>query len=58
MDLLIEKQNLMSWEMNMEYKEKNLVHFQPKVHGTYKILHMKTFVKSINVKIAMKMKII
>jgi hypothetical protein len=44
--------------MNMEYKEKNLVHFQPKVHGTYKILHMKTFVKSINVKIAMKMKII
>jgi len=44
--------------MNMEYKEKNPVHFQPKVHVTHKILHMKTFVKPINVKIAMKIQII
>jgi hypothetical protein len=44
--------------MNMEYKEKSPVHFQPKVHVIHKILHMKTFVKPINVKITMKIKII
>ncbi len=44
--------------MNMKYKEKCLVHFQLKVHATHKILHMTTFVKPINVKITMKMKIL
>jgi hypothetical protein len=38
-------------------KKKNVVHFQPKVRGTHKILHVRTFVKPINVKIAMKMQI-
>jgi hypothetical protein len=44
--------------MNLEYKEKSPIHFQPKVHVIHKILHMKTFVKPINVKIAMKIQII
>jgi hypothetical protein len=43
--------------MNLEYKEKNLVNFQPKFHGIHKILHMRTFVKPINVKTVMKLQI-
>jgi hypothetical protein len=50
-----------TYTMKNEYEiffKKCLVHFQPKVYATHKILHMTTFVKPMNVKITMKMQIL